>query len=145
MNQEIFKFQEEKTVRATYNNDGILMYCLSDIAYCLGNKNPTKFASDNNISKIKMDIKWQSGSKTGKSKMHVLPYRSLLILADKYQWSETFMNWLRDIEKAHQVNNNPTIKEDIDFDALNEMMDTIVYACLDLRKKITAYEKMYNL
>lgn len=143
MKQEIFKFQDEKQVRAVYTNDGTLMYCLSDIAYCLGNKSPTAFASKNNIGGVKMYVKWHSGSKSGKSLVHVSSYENLMILADKYKWSDSLVLWIKEIERVHQSNRKQPIESsNIDFDTLNKMMDNVVYACLDLRKKITAYSEM---
>ena len=133
-------FSGELSVRSITTEKGKKMYCLTDVARCIGYKAPEKYAARLQIEKTKMPVRWQTGIRTGTTKMYCATAENIIDSQAGIVMSDKFKKWLAQIDKSEMKQSTIEAQSglvELDEDKpLRDMLDNIMTACYELQDEL---------
>lgn len=143
--QANYIFSGELSVRCVTTEKGKKMYCLTDIARCIGYKAPEKYALRVQMEKVKMPVRWQTGIRTGTSKMYCATAENIFDSQAGIVIPDKFKRWLTQIDKMETIQPETEVKRgliELDEDKpLRDMLDSIMTACYELQEELDKRKK----
>ena len=100
MKQTTHTYRQEAEIRSIIKNNGERVYLLNDIASCVGYKAPRKFAERARFDKEKVEVRWKSGIRNGRSQMWAVNYENYIRIAIAYQFPKELTEFITNIEDS---------------------------------------------